>query len=100
MIGQLLFGAFGLTVGLIVYGILWLRFFWLEGRKPTTDDIIKYGPAVAGGALAALIMILLAVMVPHSIVKGLAHSSRPGRADRRLSPSPLVGFGWRRGLRF
>jgi hypothetical protein len=73
MIGQLLFGALGLTVGLIVYGILWLRFFRLGGRKPTTDDITNFGPAVAGGALAALIMILLAVMVPYSIVKGLAH---------------------------
>jgi hypothetical protein len=73
MIGHLILGTLGLTVGLIVYGILWLRFFWRGGRKPTTADITDYGPAVAGGAIAALIMIFFALTVPYSIVKGLAH---------------------------
>ena len=73
MIGQLLVGAMALIMGLIVYGFLWLRFLWLRGRKPTTDDILEYCPPVLGAAFAIFIAAFLAMMVPYSIVKGLAH---------------------------
>jgi hypothetical protein len=74
MIGQILVGTLALIVGLIAYGFLWLRFLWFRGRKPMSDDILNYGPALLGGLIAAAIMIFFAVTVPYAIVAGLLHT--------------------------
>jgi hypothetical protein len=71
MIGTLLVGSMALIIGLIVYGFLWLRFLWLKGRvrKPTTGDIVEYGPAVLGAAF----VIFFAVTFQIAVVASLIH---------------------------
>lgn len=57
-------------MGLIAYGFLWLRFLWLRGRKPTTHDILDYGPPLIGAAF----FIIIAVTVQYVIVASLIHT--------------------------
>jgi hypothetical protein len=73
MIGHLLLGSLGLVMGLIVYSFLWLRFLWRGGRKPETDDILNYGPAVLGAGLAMFIMLGMGLLVPYAMVAAVLH---------------------------
>src|SRR5271163_3384016 len=96
MIGQLLFGSLGLVMGLIVYGLLWLRFLRRGGRKPETDDILEYGPAVLGAGLAMFIMIGMARRRGYRAHGGVGCRQRAGGRDPPV-PGAAVGLAGRRG---